>query len=62
MARDAVILELKFDNQAPRWMFDLVKIFNLQRIPICKYCACMYAQDLQWRRRVLPEQEETLTL
>ena len=60
--RDGVILELKFDNQAPRWMFDLVKIFNLQRIPFCKYVACLYAQDLQWRRRVLPEQEQDLVL
>jgi hypothetical protein len=59
---DGVVLEMKFDNQAPRWMFDLVKIFNLQRIPVCKYVACMYAQDLQWRRRVLPDQEHDLVL
>ena len=62
LPRDAVVLELKFDNQAPRWMYDMVKIFNLQRIPVCKYVACMYAQDLQWRRRVMPEQEEELVL
>ncbi len=60
--RDGVVLELKFDNQAPRWMFDLVKIFNLRQIPVCKYAACIYAQDLQWHRRVLPEQEEDLVL
>jgi hypothetical protein len=60
--KDGVVLELKFDNQAPRWMFDLVKIFNLRQIPVCKYVACMYAQDLQWRRRVLPEQEHDLEL
>jgi hypothetical protein len=60
--RDGVILELKFDNQAPRWMFDLVKIFNLRQTPVCKYAACIYAQDLQWHRRVLPEQEEDLVL
>jgi hypothetical protein len=59
---DGVVLELKFDNQAPRWMFDLVKIFNLRQIPVCKYVACMYAQDLQWRRRVLPEQDLDLVL
>jgi hypothetical protein len=59
---DGVILELKFDNQAPRWMFDLVKIFNLQQIPVCKYAACIYAQQLQWRRGVLPEQERDLVL
>ncbi len=59
---DGVILELKFDNQAPRWMFDLVKIFNLRQTPVCKYAACIYAQQLQWRRRVLPEQELDLVL
>jgi hypothetical protein len=26
-----VILELKFDDRAPLWMFDLVKIFNLRQ-------------------------------
>jgi hypothetical protein len=60
--KDGVILELKFDNQAPRWMFDLVKIFNLRQIAICKYVACMYAQQLQWRQPVLPEQEYDLVL
>ena len=60
--KDGVILELKFDNQAPRWMFDLVKIFNLHQTPVCKYSACIYAQQLQWRRRVLTEQEEDLVL
>jgi VTC domain len=60
--KDGVILELKFDNQAPRWMFDLVKIFNLRQTPVCKYAACIYAQQLQWRRRVLPEQEYDLVL
>ncbi|MGD0539338.1 MAG: polyphosphate polymerase domain-containing protein [Verrucomicrobiota bacterium] len=60
--KDGVILELKFDNQAPRWMFDLVKIFNLQQIPVCKYAACIYAQQLQWSRGVLPEQEQDLAL
>jgi hypothetical protein len=45
LPKDGVILELKFDNQAPRWMFDLVKIFNLRQVPVCKYVACMYAQD-----------------
>ena len=60
--KDGVILELKFDNQAPRWMFELVKIFNLRQTPVCKYSACIYAQQLHWRRAVLPEQEEDLIL
>ncbi len=62
LPKDGVILELKFDNQAPRWMFDLVKIFNLRQIPVCKYVACMYAQQLHWRQRVTPEQEHDLVL
>jgi hypothetical protein len=62
LPKDGVILELKFDNQAPRWMFDLVKIFNLRQVPVCKYVACMYAQQLHCRRRVLPEQEQELVL
>ncbi len=60
--RDGVILELKFDTQAPSWMFDLVRIFNLNRIAVCKYAACIYAQQLHWRRRVFPEQEDDLKL
>ena len=59
---DGVILELKFNDRAPRWMFDLVRLFNLQQTPVCKYCACIYAQQLEWGRRVLPEQEEDLVL
>jgi hypothetical protein len=57
---DGVILELKFDNRAPLWMFDLVKIFNLRQTPVCKYSACIYAQQLQYKRGVLPEQEFNL--
>ncbi|HTL59758.1 MAG TPA: polyphosphate polymerase domain-containing protein [Candidatus Limnocylindrales bacterium] len=58
----AVILELKFNDRAPGWMFDLARIFNLRQIPVCKYSACVYAQQLQWGRRVLPEQVENLKL
>ena len=60
--RDGVILELKFDTQAPCWMFDLVRLFNLNRIAVCKYAACVFAQQLQWGRRLLHEQEEDLKL
>ena len=55
--KDGVVLELKFDQRAPRWMFDMVKVFNLQRTPVCKYCACIYAQNLQWGGQELPERE-----
>jgi hypothetical protein len=60
--KDGVILELKFDNQAPRWMFELVKIFNLRQTPVCKYSACIYAQQLHCGRQPLPELEENLVL
>ena len=60
LPRDGVILELKYDTQAPRWMVDLVKIFNLFQISVCKYTACIAAQQVQWHRKVLLEQEEDL--
>ena len=60
--KDGVILELKFNDRAPLWMFDLVKIFNLRQTPVCKYSACIYAQQLHNKRRVLPEQEFDLVL
>ncbi len=60
--KDGVILELKFDNQAPRWMFEMAKLFNLRQTPVCKYSAGIYAQQLHWGRKVLPEQEEELVL
>lgn len=59
---DGVVLELKFDDRAPKWMFDMVKIFNLQRMPVCKYCACIYAMGLQHGRPILPEREKDLIL
>lgn len=62
LPRDGVILELKFDERAPRWMFDLVKIFNLRQTPVCKYCACIYARNLHNGGRVRPETEEDLVL
>ncbi|HVV72514.1 MAG TPA: polyphosphate polymerase domain-containing protein [Verrucomicrobiae bacterium] len=60
--KDGVILEMKFNNRAPRWMLEVVKIFNLHRIPVCKYCACVNAQQLQWGASVLPAREENFVL
>jgi hypothetical protein len=60
--QDTVILELKFDERPPRWMLDLVKLFNLRQTPVCKYSACVYAQQLQWGRPPLPEQEKEFAL
>jgi hypothetical protein len=60
--KDLVILELKFEERPPRWMLDLVRIFNLTHIPICKYSACIYTQKLQQGRPPLPELVEPLKL
>ncbi len=62
LPKDGVILELKFDNQAPHWMFDLVRIFNLRQTPVCKYCGCIYAQQMQHGRQPLAELEEDLNM
>jgi hypothetical protein len=43
-------------------MLDLVQVFNLQQIPVCKYSACVYTQQLQHGRQPLTEQEQTLKL
>jgi hypothetical protein len=45
---DGVILELKYDDQAPHWMYDMVRYFNLHRLAMCKYCACVDGMNLQW--------------
>ena len=60
--KDGVILELKFDERPPRWMVELVRIFNLQQTPVCKYSACVYAQRLHCGQSALREREEDLIL
>jgi hypothetical protein len=60
LPKDGIVLELKYDTQAPRWMVDLVRIFNLQQIAVCKFTACMYVQQIPWHRKIFPEQEEEL--
>jgi hypothetical protein len=37
---DAVILELKFTDRFPRWMHDLVRVFNLNPVSFPKYIHC----------------------
>lgn len=59
---DAVILELKFDDRAPGWMYDMVRIFNLTRQPVCKYCACVDGLGLPWGNRVDPRRGVPLSL
>lgn len=38
-----VVLELKYNGRAPRWMHDLVTVFNLQRLSFPKYVYCVDA-------------------
>jgi hypothetical protein len=59
---DCVVLEMKFDDRAPTWMLDMARVFNLQRRPVSKYCACVDALGLSQGGRVLPEQEVRLML
>ena len=54
---EGVVLELKYDPQAPWWMYDMVRHFNLQRRFMCKYAACIDGMQLQWGKLPLAEEE-----
>lgn len=41
-----VVLELKYNGRAPRWMHDLVRTFNLQRCSFPKYVYCADALNV----------------
>ena len=60
LPKDGVILELKYDTRAPNWMYDMVKIFNLERRYMCKYSAVIDGAQLQFRNPVLAEKLEPL--
>lgn len=62
LPRDCVILELKYDDRAPGWMYDMVRIFNLERRAMCKYSACVEGMGLPWGKLPLPEEEWALML
>lgn len=47
-----VVLELKYNGRAPRWMHDLATTFNLQRLSFPKYVRCADTMDLAPRRPV----------
>ena len=57
-----VVLELKYDDRAPMWMYDMVRIFNLQRLAMCKYCACIDGMGLQWGKPPPWDQQVLLQL
>ena len=40
---NAVILELKFTDRFPDWMYEVAQLFNLQRISVPKYVMCVDA-------------------
>ena len=42
-----VILELKFTDRFPRWMHDLVQVFQLERTSVPKYNTCVDALGVQ---------------
>jgi VTC domain len=48
-----VVLELKYNGRAPRWMHDLVTAFNLQRLSFPKYVNCVDALKID-SERALP--------
>jgi hypothetical protein len=52
-----VILELKFTDRFPGWMGDLVRVFNLQRLSVPKYCDCVDRAGLQGSSTVFGFQE-----
>jgi hypothetical protein len=54
---EGVVLELKYDTQAPFWMYDMVRHFNLNRRFMCKYAACIDGFQLQWGKLPLAEEE-----
>jgi hypothetical protein len=41
-----VVLELKYNGRAPRWMHDLVTTFGLERQPFAKYVLCVDALQI----------------
>ena len=50
---DSVVLELKFNGGCPRWMQQMVRMFNLHRRSASKYCLCAEAIGLAQKRRGL---------
>ena len=36
-----VILEVKFTDRFPRWLADMVRVFDLERQSMAKYVACV---------------------
>ncbi len=59
---EGVIVEVKFDDRAPRWIYEMVRLFNMERRAVCKYTGCIEGTQLQWRRSILPELEEEFAL
>jgi hypothetical protein len=62
LPHDGVVLELKFEERPPNWIYDMVRIFNLQRRFMCKYASSVDGMMLQWGKPALPEEELPLML
>lgn len=52
-----VVLEMKFDERAPNWMYQIIRAFNLQRTSVSKYCMCVDSLGLAegWPPRQVQE-------
>jgi hypothetical protein len=59
---DAVVLELKFEERPPTWMYDMIRIFNLERRYMCKYASSVEGMMLSWGKLPLPEDNLPLML
>jgi hypothetical protein len=43
-----LVLELKYTDRFPEWMREMVLAFNLVRVPMAKYVACVQAVGYPW--------------
>jgi hypothetical protein len=62
LTADAVVLEMKFDERAPSWMYDLIRAFSLRRCSVSKYCMCVDSLGLSTGRPVSQTREQPLLL
>ncbi len=62
LPNNGVVLELKYDERAPWWMYDMVRYFNLQRGAMCKYSASVDGLGIHWGKQPHPENEWDLML
>jgi hypothetical protein len=57
-----VVLEMKFDERAPNWMYQIIRTFGLKRTSVSKYCMCIDSLGLSRGHLVDQAQERPLLL